>query len=1176
MKRLLALILTLAMALSLAACGETAPAPAAETEAPAAQTEQTKEMPDETAEPTAEPAAEEKVAAFPAVGDTVAGFTVKSVREFPLIGADIAMFEHDKTGAQLMYIANSDTNRVFDLTFFTRAVDNTGLPHVFEHSTLDGSEKYPSKALFFNLIYQTYNTYMNAYTQSLLTSYPVASLSEAQLLKYADYYTDSCLHPLIMEDESIFLEEAWRYRMADMDSPLTIEGTVYSEMQGALDLSRAASTNMYRTTYPGSLIGNIYGGDPAFIPDMSWEMLQDYHNQYYHPSNCMAFLYGDFEDYTAFLQLLDEAFAPYEKREFSFDDPDYTALSESVTASIPFPVEAGSSTDNSSEIYYSFLCPGLKDDLQEEMVLNTLTDLLTAAASPLMQNLKKALPSGLFGCYIETQGPDDAIVFYASNVNPEDAETFRKTVDESLATIAEEGFAQDYVDSLMASLTLSMKLTGESSEIGTNIISSIVFSAAASGDPYNYMDYVDALNQLDDWNAKGLYVDAINNRLLSGAVTALTTTYPQPGLREELDAKEAERLAEVKAGLSEEECKAIVERSNAEDEPEDASALVAQLQGVTVDSLTEEVRLYAVQDETGADGIRRLTAEVGVDGVGQTVLLLDAAGLPQEDIHWFALYTALLGEMPTSTHSVEELSVLLTRYLYGGEIRLSLMTGQDKDFYHPYLRCGWVAADEDLEEGYDLIDEILFDTQFDDTEKLQGLISRSKASLKSSITSNPYSVMLQRAFSYYSELYAYYCYYNYLDYYAFLEQLEQQMQDDPAAVVEKLREIQETFHNNTNAVSIYAGSANGIRTNRELADAFLAGLDSRPIEPAVYSFEKPARSEALIVDSSVQYNGIVADFDSLGLEEYTGDMDAVTALMVDLYLYPNLRDQYGAYGVYNTATDDAGLYVYSYRDPNIRESFDVYDAMPAFVADLDVDQETLDGYILSAYSYYATPDGELAGAIYAIVNVLCGDPVDLNVRYMQDLKSLTPEKLKSYAGAYEKLMQDGLRFTAGGAAAINANADLYDSILNPFGAVDASAVSFDDLTEEYAHYEDVQFLFENSLMMPASQEHFGVDDPATLGELAGLLYGLLGNPASDQTAAIDMLGQYGIVPPDGKPEDTLSGKDLDDILRSFTVAIGEKFKADPNAGENVVTRGEFASRVVQYLYDIGLVTDDEE
>ena len=168
----------------------------------------------------------EEGAAMPAVGDVVYGFEAKEIREFPMIDARITLFEHQKTGAELVYIANDDINRVFDLTFFTDAVDKTGLPHVFEHSTLSGSAKYPSKALFFNLVYQTYNTYMNAFTMDRMTSYPVGSLSEAQLLKYADYYTDSCLHPMILEDEDIYREEAWRYRLADADAPLTIEGTV--------------------------------------------------------------------------------------------------------------------------------------------------------------------------------------------------------------------------------------------------------------------------------------------------------------------------------------------------------------------------------------------------------------------------------------------------------------------------------------------------------------------------------------------------------------------------------------------------------------------------------------------------------------------------------------------------------------------------------------------------------------------------------------------------------------------------------------------------------------------------------------------------------------------------------------------------------------------------------------
>ena len=208
-------------------------------------------------------------------------------------------------------------NRVFDLTFFTRAIDNTGLPHVFEHATLNGSEKYPSSALFFNLMYQTYNTFMNALTAPLFTTYPVASLSEEQLLKYADFYTDSCFHPMILKQESIFREEAWRYRLENPEDALTIEGTVYSEMLAGLNLDSMAYRNILRTAFPGSTIGNESGGDPADIPDMTWDALKDYHETYYHPSNCVAYLYGQFDHFEAFLSLLDEAFAPYEKRDLS-------------------------------------------------------------------------------------------------------------------------------------------------------------------------------------------------------------------------------------------------------------------------------------------------------------------------------------------------------------------------------------------------------------------------------------------------------------------------------------------------------------------------------------------------------------------------------------------------------------------------------------------------------------------------------------------------------------------------------------------------------------------------------------------------------------------------------------------------------------------------------------------
>lgn len=1106
----------------------------------------------------------EDAGALPAPGDTVEGFVVKDLRGFPLVGAQIVLFEHERTGAQLMYIANSDTNRVFDLSFFTRAIDNTGLPHVFEHATLDGSEKYPSKALFFNLSYQTYNTYMNAMTGSLFTTYPVASLSEAQLLKYADYYTDSCLHPMILEDESIFREEAWRYRMADAEDELSIEGTVYSEMQGAMDLQSTAYRNLLRAAFPGSTIGNVSGGDPAFIPDMTWEALRDYHDLYYHPSNCCAYLYGQFEDYTAFLKLLDEAFAPYEKREFDFADAEYAPLTESVAELQAFPVEAGSSADNASNIFYAFVCPGLNQDPQEELVLNTLTDLLVVDASPLVQALKKALPSGRFASYIELDGPEDMIVVYGGNLNPDDAELFRSTVDDALAGLAENGFPQELVDGVMASLSLSIKLTGESSNVGEELIESLISYYASTGERYGFMDYVDAMEQIDEWNEQDLYREAIRNWLLGAEVTVLSTTYPEPGLREELDGAETARLAELKAGMSEEELQAIVEQTNAADEPDDASAYVAALQAVTVASLPEEIRLYDVA-EREEGGVRYIDVAADVDGVGRPILLLDAAGLPQEDILWFALYCKLLGQLDTASYTQEELAVQTTRYLYGYQFRLSVAEDVESGELCPRLRAEWTAADEDLAAGYDLVYEMLYNSDFSDSERLSGLITKTRADLKTAINGEPYRAAIFRALGYYSPLYRYYSYFSFTDFYSFLEQVEQLAAADPAAVTAKLEAVRDFFHNRDKAVAAYAGSEDGIAVNAPLAAAFMAKLDEETVEPVVYELPQPARNEALILDSTVSYNGVAIDFASLGLEDYSGEMSAVASLISDDYLYPMLRDQYGAYGVLHDFMEDCGPYVISYRDPNIVETFQVYEDLPEHVAGLDLSQEELDGYILSTYSRYAASEGELSGAVEAAMDAVTHDSQEKKLGYMRALKALTLETLQDYADIYAAMVDEGVRFTTGGAGAINANADLYDAILNPFGSVDSTQVEFTDVTEDYEHYEAVRFAFEEMLMSPVGEDVFGVDEDATVGELAGMLYALIGGDAAAQDEAIDTFAQYGILPGDGIAEAVLTGANADAILASFSAAVGAPY-SPAGAGNEAVTRGELAQLFLDY-YD---------
>ena len=1107
------------------------------------------------------PALAENDAALPQVGEIIHGFEAKEIRDFPLIGAQIVLFEHQKTGAKLMYVANEDNNRVFQLTFATRPIDNTGLPHVFEHATLSGSEKYPSAALWFNLVNQTYNTYMNAYTADAMTCYPIASLSEAQLLKYADYYTDSCLHPNVLTDESIYRTEAWRYRMASMEDALTLEGTVYSEMQGAYTLSRAALLNANRATFPGSALTLDQGGDPDYIPDMTWDDLKAYHELFYHPSNCTAFLYGKFEDYAAFLALLDEAFAPYEKAEFHYEETAYAPITGPAEAKMAFPMAEGTDVANQSQVYYYILCPGMKGDVEQEMIVDTLCSLLNENSSLLMQNLKKALPTGAFSFGREMAAPDDAILFLAANVNEDDAALFKETVDASLRQIAQEGFAQDMVDSVMASLRLSTKLAPETADPVNGILESLAYRYVTTGDPFSYLTSLNSLDQIDEMNQKGLYQTAITTWLLDKDLWTLTTTYPAPGEKEVHDAALAQKLSEIKANMTEEEKQAIIDATNSPARDDDASALVAQLQAVTVESLPEEVKLYPVSDETGEDGVRRVDVTAGVDGVGTAQMYLDAQAMPQEDLHFFRLFTRLLGQLDTDKHTKEELDVLTARYLYNKTTGISIL--KEEDGIHPYLVLEWTAVDDDLAQGYDLMKELLFGTQFTDTQKLLEKVQAQKASVRSTINSSAYNIMLYRGFAVNQPLYRYYNYINYVDFYAFLEQLETQLTEAPEEVTKRFEAIQHFFANRAGAISAFAGNEESIQVNRPLADAFLADLDSVQREPVSYDLPVPAKREAMIVDGNIQFNNIVASYDTLGMEDFDAGLNVITTLVADQFLVPILRDQYGVYTPMNGANEDGGFYLLSYRDPNVAETFQVYASLPQMIAELDVDQSVLDGYILNNYSDLAKGSGELAGAVSAISSILSGFGQERTLKYMRQLKAVTPETVKAAADLYQKAWDEGVHSTAGSAAAINGNADLYDVILNPFGAKDASQVDLADVPEGSEFYEAVRFVFENGLMAPLSEDAFGVDEASTAGDLFAALYVIIGGSPNAPEEAMEYLGQFGLVPEGLEADTVLTHGMSDTIFVAFGAAIGLPLQADePNeTTDQPITRGEMAQQI---------------
>lgn len=964
------------------------------------------------------------------VGDQVCGFTVTEVGTFPMIGADTVLLRHEKTGAQVLLLCNEDPNRLFDLTFVTPAETDMGTSHVFEHATLNGSAKYPSKSLFMRLLSQTYNTFMNAFTYNIMTTYPVSSLSEAQLLKYADFYLDSCFHPLLLEDETIFQQECWRYSLESADAPLTITGTVYSEMTSSYTQSEAAQQNLYDTLFPGCYAANVFGGKPSDIPSMRYEDLLDYHHRFYHPSNSLAVLYGNIEDPQAFLTLMDEVYNTYERETFVRQDGITSVVAEPTEASFTFPAITGASTKNSSSAGFGIVLGKLPSEDVDALYL--MSQLLTSGASPLPSMLDEVLPAASISIGMDTVGDYTVFVATAENVSKGDEAVLRDTVMKALQQIAEEGFQADNVAAVASSIRMELAMGTESSNVGLDIVPNIAYQWASTGDVMGYQHFIDTFDQLQALAADGTYQRLIRTYLLDNPCTATVLTVPAAGEVEAQAKALAAQLAEVKAAMTQEEIDAIVAATAALAAPiDDSSAYIAQLQAVNVESLPEEIRLYDLTLED-VEGVTYGFAEANVDGVGFASISLDAAGLAQEDILWLKLYTDLVGSLDTVRHTADELTVLCPRYLYDGNVRISVMDNPEGQGYHPYLRISWKSVTNELTDGYDLVYELLFETQFTDAKKIRNTISYLRTNLKSTIADECYAVQLYRGLADGVNAMTYYNYITHLPYLEFLYQVDRKLGSAPEEVLAHLTRIQEQMMNGAGALMLYTGNQAGQELNRPLAEAFLARLNFVEVVPQAYDLPVSAQNEGLIVDSPMKYNMVCATLEQMGLDTYPGGLAVVNGLVYDAYLLPLLRDQYGVYDViHGSSAGDQGMYIISYYDPNVDKTFAVYEELPAFLRTLTIDQDTLDGYILAAYSQYTTTYGELDDGMMALIDKLCGVEQEQKLRIMHEIKTITPEDITSYAELYQAMLDNGRRSTAGSKTAIYTFASLFDSIVTP-------------------------------------------------------------------------------------------------------------------------------------------------
>ncbi len=991
--------------------------------------------------------------AIPEVGTEINGFVVTDVYEMESMDATAVTLEHEKTGAALIWFANDSTYRSYRITFRTPVYNDTGLAHVFEHASLGGSEKYPGSNLLFEIMNKTGSLYLNALTFQAVTQYPMASTSEEQLKVYVDYYMNGVFNPLVVNDKHAMMREAYRYQLEDADSEITLGGIVYSEMLGALNIESWAGTNLTRMFYDGSYGAIISGGDPEYIPDMTLEDIQNFHETYYHPSNSLSVLTGDIYLPDFLAQIDGDFFSKYEKRGIEIVDDKYTEPEEGfVSKTFEYPVENGASAENAGVIIYSFKVPG--STMDDTAMGNYLCSYLSNSASPFGRLMEERMPTAVYYVTSHDFLPSDVISFVAINVNAEDADTFKGVVDEAIADLLKNGADEEILKSFIVSNQFSTLLSQDSPDLYFNnglIVSYYWGEQNGDTEAWKTADHFDA--HISEIVTKESVDAKLKEWFSDVKVSRMAITMPVPGLKEEKDAALKQKLADKKAAMSEDEINELIAETKEFNEWQAANSEITMdpsMNVLTVDTLPEEYPSAEVT-ETTLDGARLITGELDSDLVYVNVIT-DASNVPYEMLTAYSFMSNELGALGTEKYDKADLPAAMASVAYSMSMGADTLE-YDDGTYDPVFSVKWYALGETLEGSFDMASEILFNTKFSNHEDLRNDAAMNASSYP--IMAENYGIMFAQELA--SSLYYPNTRYtkllsdeNYLNY---LNQVSQMSDEELSAVESDMENIRSMVLNKRDPIIVILGNSENVAKATELAAKFLNQYGSAEAESVNYDEKIPATDPhtAIATTDSVVYNIASAKLSDAGFER-SGKLLVMNSLISDKILLPELRFNRSAYGAYAASLGKDAVFMYTYRDPNLRTTFDVYATVGGTLRGYaeTLTAEDIEGYIISKYGDLTSPLGPISQMQEAVSDQILGfDTAAYTIQQIKDIKDFKVEDIAYYAPLYEAMTTaDAPRITVGAKSMVEEASDLYSTIIYDYmgsGTSSSSSIEIMDI-----------------------------------------------------------------------------------------------------------------------------------
>ncbi len=957
-------------------------------------------------------------------------YTLIKAEELPDLNGVGYYLRHNKSGARVVWVENKDDNKVFSIAFRTPPTDSTGVAHIIEHTVLCGSEHFPAKDPFIELAKGSLNTFLNAMTFPDKTMYPVASCNMQDFKNLMHVYLDAVFYPNIYKREEIFKQEGWHYELENEDADLIYNGIVYSEMKGAFSSPEQVLGRMeMHALYPDTAYGVESGGDPDFIPDLTYADYLDFHRRYYHPVNSYIYLYGDMDIEERLSWMDEEYLSKFEKIELDSEIKKQKEFGEIRTQTEYYSVEE----EKEDGVFYAYnVMLGDWADLTEAIAFEILDQVLFSnPGAPVKQALMDAgLGEDFMSGLTNLLQPNFSVA--AKNAKPGDRERFYDVLRGALEKCVKEGIKKT---TLLATINAQEFRYREADfgrfpkglMHGINLMSTWLYD---DNEPFIYMHANKVYAELKEKAQTDYFEQLIQKYFLDSKHGVLLELVPKAGLNTEKDAAMKEKLASYKASLSKAEVLKLVADTKALKDYQDEPSTREQLESIPLLSISDiEKKAKGFKMEKFLDDkANAVWHNICTSGISYINLLFDARKVALEDVPYVGLLSDVLFMVNTGLHTYQDLIDEINTYTGGFETSITTYaTEKDHKRFLPTFGISTKVLTANTEKALEFFQEIMFESEFTDKKRLNEILLELKSRLEMRFMGAGHAVAIGRAASYYNENAAFDEATKGIAYYEFIKDIAANLDDKLEEVTAGLTRVAEKLFTRENLILSLTSEKDGKEALEAAVDGLLDAMYPAVAGPDLH-MPCVKKNEGFKTPGQVQYVIRSGNFLDAGVP-YHGSYEVLMTLLGYGYLWNEIRVKGGAYGGGISLSGLTGnAFTYSYRDPNLAETNRIYEGMPAYVESFEADEREMTKNILGTMSNVDAPMTPRTEGARSLAAYLTGRTIEDVQKVRDEILATTAEDIRRTKPMLEALLGADCICTIGSAAKVEECKDLFKEV----------------------------------------------------------------------------------------------------------------------------------------------------